>query len=84
MWPMEYQVGDLVLVKLFPHQFKSLRKVHKGLLRKYEGPFPVSKKVGKVSYNVELPPQLKIHPVFHAKLSSYLKLYHGDKKNQQR
>ncbi len=72
---VEYQVGDLVLVKLLPQQFKSLRKVHKGLVRKYEGPFPIVKKVGKVSYQVQLPPKLKIHPVFHA---SYLKPYHGD------
>ncbi|KAH7576373.1 hypothetical protein JRO89_XS01G0046900 [Xanthoceras sorbifolium] len=40
-------------------------KVHKGLVRKYEGPFPILKKVGKVSYKVELPPRLKIHPVFY-------------------
>ena len=39
-------------------------------------PFPILGKVGKVSYRVELPPTLKIHPVFHA---SYLKPYHRDK-----
>ena len=31
----EFQIGDLVLVKLIPQQFKSFRKVHKGLVRKY-------------------------------------------------
>ncbi|RVW95000.1 Transposon Ty3-I Gag-Pol polyprotein [Vitis vinifera] len=36
----EYNVGDMVLVKLLPQQFKSLRPVHKGLVRRYEGPFP--------------------------------------------
>ncbi|RVW43718.1 Transposon Tf2-11 polyprotein [Vitis vinifera] len=36
----EYKVEDMVLVKLLPQQFKSLRPVHKGLMRKYEGPFP--------------------------------------------
>ena len=44
-------------------------------------PFPILGKVGKVSYRVELPPTLKIHPVFHA---SYLKPYHGDKDNPSR
>jgi hypothetical protein len=78
---VEYQVGDLVLVKLLPQQFKSLRKVHKGLVRRYEGPFPIIKKVGKVSYQVQLPPKLKIHPVFHV---SYLKPYHADMENPSR
>ncbi|WJZ90968.1 hypothetical protein VitviT2T_010081 [Vitis vinifera] len=72
----KYKVGDMVLVKLLPQQFKSLRPVRKGLVRRYEGPFPILGKVGKVSYRVELPSRLKIHPVFHA---SYLKPYHGDK-----
>ncbi|KAL6326360.1 hypothetical protein AAG906_007865 [Vitis piasezkii] len=47
----------MVLVKLLPQQFKSLRPVHKGLVRRYERPFPILGKVGKVSYKVELPPR---------------------------
>ena len=74
----EFQVGDLVLVKLIPQQFKSFRKVHKGLVRKYGGLFPILGWVGKVSYKVELPPRLKIHPVFHV---SNLKPYHEDKED---
>ena len=58
-----------------------LRPIHKGLVRRYEGPFPIHGKVGKVSYRVELPQRLKIHPVFHA---SYLKPYHGDKDDPSR
>nr|CAN80983.1 hypothetical protein VITISV_028903 [Vitis vinifera] len=46
-------------------EYKSLRSVHKGLVRRYEGLFPILGKVGKVSYRVELPSRLKIHPVFH-------------------
>ena len=69
----EYKVGDMVLVKLLPQQFKSLRPVHEGLVRRYEGPFPILGKVSKLSYKVELPPRLKIHPVFHV---SYLKPYY--------
>lgn len=79
--PVDYQVGDLVLVKLLPQQFQSLRKVHKGLVRRYEGPFPIVKKVGKVSYQLKLPSKLKIHPVFHA---SYLKPYHEDVEDPSR
>ncbi|GKB04342.1 hypothetical protein Tco_0832485 [Tanacetum coccineum] len=44
---VEFEVGDQVMVKLLPQQFKSLRKVHKGLIRRYEGPFSVIGRVGK-------------------------------------
>ncbi|KAK3041752.1 hypothetical protein RJ639_000676 [Escallonia herrerae] len=37
--PKEYNLGDMVMLKLLPQQFKSFRKVHKWLIRKYEGPF---------------------------------------------
>ncbi|KAK3027112.1 hypothetical protein RJ639_042406 [Escallonia herrerae] len=33
--PKEYKLGDKVMVKLLPQQFKSLRKVQKGLIRRY-------------------------------------------------
>ncbi|RVX23303.1 hypothetical protein CK203_000917 [Vitis vinifera] len=34
---------------------KMKKPVHKGLVRRYEGPFPILGKVGKVSYRVKLP-----------------------------
>ncbi|PON58022.1 hypothetical protein PanWU01x14_169530, partial [Parasponia andersonii] len=78
---VEYQEGDLVLVKLLPQQFKTLRKVHKGLVRKYESPFSVLKRVSKVSYKLQLPAKLKIFPVFHV---SMLIPYHGDERDPSR
>ncbi|KAE8649329.1 hypothetical protein Csa_015359 [Cucumis sativus] len=74
----EYQVGEKVMVKLLPNQFKSLRKVHKGLIRRYEGPFSIIKRVGKAAYRLELLPRLKIHNVFHV---SMLKLFYEDKED---
>ncbi|XP_057730789.1 uncharacterized protein LOC130946125 [Arachis stenosperma] len=70
-----YQVEDKVMIKLLPQQFKAFRKVHKGLIRKYEGPFEIIGRVGEVAYKVQLPPSMKIHPVFHV---SMLKSYHED------
>ncbi|KAG8382759.1 hypothetical protein BUALT_Bualt05G0110700 [Buddleja alternifolia] len=66
---LEFNIGDKVLIKLIPQQFKAFRGMHKGLVRKYEGPYPVVAKVGKVSYRLDLPSTLKIHPVFHASRS---------------
>ncbi|KAI4305210.1 hypothetical protein L6164_028591 [Bauhinia variegata] len=73
--PLEFQEGDMVLLKLLPNQFKSLRKVHKGLVRRYEGPFPIVKRIGKVAYKLQLSLRLKIHPVVHVSL---LKKYNAD------
>ncbi|XP_050387307.1 uncharacterized protein LOC126803565 [Argentina anserina] len=78
---VEFKEGDLVLVKLLPQQFKAFRKVHKGLIRRYEGSFEVIKRVGKVSYKFNLPPKLKIHLVFHV---SMLKPYNEDEEDPSR
>nr|GEZ12537.1 hypothetical protein CTI12_AA187700 [Tanacetum cinerariifolium] len=45
---VEFEVGDQVMVMLLPQQFKSLRKVYKGLKWRYEGPFPMIGRIGKV------------------------------------
>ena len=71
----------MVLVMFNPRNFKELRGVHHNLVRKYEGPFKIVAKVGKISYKLELPPHLRIHPVFHA---SVLKPYHEDKDDPSR
>ncbi|CAL8989012.1 unnamed protein product [Prunus brigantina] len=76
-----FQPGDMVFVKLNPSQHKSTRRLHKALLRRYEGPFPIIRSVGRVAYRVELPPRLKIYPVFHV---SNLKPYHADPEEPSR
>ncbi|KAG8379886.1 hypothetical protein BUALT_Bualt07G0135900 [Buddleja alternifolia] len=78
---LEFNVGDKVLIKLIPQQFKAFRGMHKGLVRKYEGPYPVVAKVGKVSYRLDLPSTLKIHPVFHV---SMLRPYQEDEEDPNR
>ncbi|KAL9412592.1 hypothetical protein AB3S75_046090 [Citrus x aurantiifolia] len=71
----------MVLVKIIPAQYKSTRSLHKGLIRKYEGPFPIIKTVGNVLYKLELPSWRKLHPVFHV---SSLKPFHGDTEDPKR
>ncbi|KAG8391561.1 hypothetical protein BUALT_Bualt01G0200400 [Buddleja alternifolia] len=78
---LEFNTGDKVLIKLIPQQFKAFRGMHKGLVRKYEGPYPVVAKVGKVSYRLDLPSTLRIHPVFHV---SMLRPYQEDEEDPSR
>ena len=74
--PQEFKVGDLVLVKLQPVSLQFFRnKVHKELVRKYEGPFPIINRVGNVFYKLQLLAWFKIHNVFH---TSNLKTYYSD------
>jgi len=73
---VEFEIGDMVLVKLQPcrQNCLALRKNQK-LGLKYFGPFPIIQRVGQVAYKLLLPCSAKIHPVFHCLQS---KLYHGD------
>ncbi|KAI3446858.1 hypothetical protein Pfo_003523 [Paulownia fortunei] len=75
------QYRQPVLVKLLPQQFNALREMHKCLVRRYEGSFSIVAKVGKVSYRVDIPSSLKIHPIFHV---SMLKPYHEDEEDPSR
>ena len=79
--PREFQVGDQVLVRMLGRNVKAIRQVHKGLTRRYEGPYEVVKKVGTRSYRLNLPDDFKIHPVFHVSL---LKPYYKDEEDPAR
>ncbi|GJU09466.1 putative reverse transcriptase domain-containing protein [Tanacetum coccineum] len=64
--PMEFQVGDRVMLKVSP--WKGV--VHFGkrgkLNPRYIGPFKVIEKVGSVAYKLELPQELsRVHNAFH-------------------
>ncbi|GJU77305.1 hypothetical protein Tco_1274375 [Tanacetum coccineum] len=74
--PMEFQVGDKVMLKVSPWK-GVVRFGKRGKLNpRYVGPFKVIGKVGEVAYKLELPEELsRVHNTFHV---SNLKKCHAD------
>lgn len=65
----ELVVGDWVFLKLCPHVQQSVKiRINPKLAPHYYGFFQVIGRVGVVSYNLQLPPSSRIHPVFHISL----------------
>ncbi|GKF46176.1 hypothetical protein Tco_0135978 [Tanacetum coccineum] len=75
--PMEFEVGDKVMLKVSPWK-GVIRFGKRGKLNpRFIGPFKVIKKVGDVAYKLELPEELsRVHNTFHV---SNLKKCHADK-----
>lgn len=70
-----FEVGQWVYLKLPAYQQHSVHhRSNQKLSARYYGPFEIIKKVGKIAYKLNLPPQSKIHPTFHVSL---LKAHHG-------
>ncbi|GJQ94617.1 hypothetical protein Tco_0005756 [Tanacetum coccineum] len=74
--PMEFQVGDKVMLKVSPWK-GVVRFGKRGKLNpRHVGPFKVLEKVREVAYKLELPEELsRVHNTFHV---SNLKKCHAD------
>nr|GEX94770.1 putative reverse transcriptase domain-containing protein [Tanacetum cinerariifolium] len=74
--PMEFQVGDKVMLKVSPWK-GVVRFGKRGKLNpRYVGPFKVLERMGDVAYKLDLPEELsRVHNTFHV---SNLKKCHAD------
>ncbi|XP_022877286.1 uncharacterized protein LOC111395500 [Olea europaea var. sylvestris] len=63
---VQFEVWELVYLKLRPYRQKSLAKrLNEKLSPRYYGPFKIESKVGRVTYKLKLPASSAIHSVFH-------------------
>lgn len=74
--PHPFKVGDQVLVKLRPYRQVTARNTQiSKLTQRFYGPFCIVKQIGEVAFQLELPPEAQIHPVFHV---LKLKQFHNE------
>jgi hypothetical protein len=66
---VEFQVGDMVYLKIQPYKLQKLAKrYNQKLSPRYYGPYEILQRIGAVAYKLKLPDDSKVHPVFHVSL----------------
>ena len=64
----EFHIEDAVYLKLQVYKQGTAHGGNQKLQPRYYGPFPITNCIGKVAYQLKLPPNAKIHNVFHVSL----------------
>ncbi|XP_047171508.1 uncharacterized protein LOC124839662 [Vigna umbellata] len=63
---VEFEVGDVVYLKIQPYKLKSLaKKVNQKLSPRYYRPYEIVEKFSPAAYKLQLPLGSKVHPFFH-------------------
>ena len=61
-----FEINDWLFLHLQPyHQCSMGNRGSQKLSPRFNGPFQVVARIGQVAYKLKLPPESKIHPVFH-------------------
>lgn len=76
--PVQFAVGDEVLLSTVNIKFKGA--LSRKLLPRWVGPYRIVRALGPVAYELELPPTMKIHNVFHVSL---LRQFHPGTRQQK-
>ena len=63
--PKKFAKGTWVLLST---KNLTLARPHRKLAERFIGPFQITDLIGNQAYKLELPPQIRVHPVFHVSL----------------
>ena len=66
--PRSFKIGDKIFLKIKPKRSSLKLGKFKKLAYRYCGPFEVLRSIGEQSYELNLPPRLHVHNIFHVSL----------------